>query len=124
LKLGDQVQFDRYYRKNGSFVDYEKLSPEYEKELDETDQIVLQRLDEVVSPQMLSGIVVGKRRMVLSNTLEYGQSRYNPDGSEMLAVVSSKEVEVYLIASNLSGFYRVPEDWLQSDDQPRGEGPR
>jgi deoxycytidine triphosphate deaminase len=119
LELGQQVKFNRYYRKNSNYVNFDKLTEAQAKEYDETDHISLQRIDEITLDKSLTGFIAGKRSMVKSNLLTYGYGRFDPDehGSEHLQSIDSKSVTVYLIAVRMDRMYRVPEEWLEVSNE-------
>ncbi|MFD5022254.1 hypothetical protein ACFWMP_25465 [Paenibacillus sp. NPDC058367] len=119
MKLGERVGFYRYYKKSGVSVDEEHLTEEQQKELDDNDCIVMNRLKEHISDVSIEGIICGKRRRALRTTFEFGNSSYNPDSYEMkLGITKTEIVVVYLVASKLSGFYLVPSEWLKRAGEP------
>lgn len=113
MQLGKRVTFSRYYRKNADFVNYDNLTDEQEKELSETDEIVLERIETVVLKKPLVGFIAGKRVMVKSSTLGFANYQYNPDGPEQFMLLDNETVEVYLIAAHMNRLYRVPAEWLE-----------
>ena len=112
MKLGDKVTFSRYYVRSGEYIDHDRMTPEQDAELEENDQIVVNRLTPVDLDRPRTGIVVGKRNMVLRNILGYGEYRFNPE-STVFGLLDSEYVDVYLVAVNMGGFYRVPAEWIE-----------
>jgi hypothetical protein len=59
--------------------------------------------------EIKSGIICGRRRLVIEKDIEVctdGDGRFWGRG------YNYKYQSVYLIASNMSGFHRVPEEWI------------
>lgn len=120
MRLGERVCFNRCYKKSGEQVDENYLTEAQQKELDETDYIVLNRLTEHSLDKTIKGIICGKRRRAFKSTFEHGVNRYNPESDEWIFSITKTEcIDVYLVATNLTGFYLVPQEWLDKE----GEGP-
>ena len=85
-KLGDRVRFDRELVKFGArhFLQREELWAEFKHD------------------KPLEGIVCGKRRI----------ARYGELGHDF-TLFSEEYQQVYLVATDLRGFHRVPEEWLE-----------
>lgn len=108
-KFGQKVKFSKYLRKKhpATWVDIDNLSEGQKQELDKNDYIEVDVLQTAFCGDQ-EGLVVGKREMVQKRrfcTTTYG-------GLDELGVYP-EYIEVYLVANNLRGFYRVPEDWLE-----------
>lgn len=86
MKLGDRVRFSGELVKVGArhFLQREELWTEFKYD------------------RPLEGIVCGKRRIARYGELEYDYT------------LSIEEYQqVYLIATDLRGFHRVPEEWIE-----------
>ena len=111
MKLGDRVKFRKSLVKTGDSVIFGYMTEDQEKELEDKGYIELVRW-QVKDPQKeLEGILCGKRRITISNTLEYDDNPYRTE--EGLVSVDSVEETVYLVACDLRGFYRVKEEDLE-----------
>ncbi|MEK4236506.1 hypothetical protein [Paenibacillus sp. FSL H7-0714] len=121
MKLGEKVSFNRCYKKSGESIDENNLTEDQQKELDENDCIVLNRLSEHAFEKTIEGIVCGKRRRAYKSTFEHGANRFNPECDEWIFAITKTEcIDIYLIASNLTGFYLVPSKWLERVGEPNG----
>lgn len=117
MNLGDKVSFQIHYKKSSSYVNPDQLTEIQETELEETDQIRLLRLDASIMENSIVGIICGKRRMVKYTVFEYANSRFNPEGDPALMIVDSEHIDVYLVAVNMNGFYRVTTDCLEKVEE-------
>lgn len=89
MKLGDKVKFDRelIIRKN---------SRRWKEE---------ERTRELKHDMPLTGIICGVRTIVSKGILEGGID-------ESYYLVPTEYKKVYLVATDLRGFHRVPEEWI------------
>jgi len=99
MELGDKVTFDRYVKRNNASVVLSDDDIELPYELI--------RIDEISLPEPITGIICGKRRVVKSTTFSFGD--FYSDGYHQ----ESKEIQVYLVATRMDGFYRVPVEWVK-----------
>ena len=115
LKFGEKVRFSKYLRKKcpAVWVDIDNLSKKHMDELYENDYIEIEALETAHCGNQ-EGLVVGKREMVQKRKF-YVESQPHT-GAEKLDVYSDY-IDVYLIANNLRGFYRVPEEWIEEIGQ-------
>jgi len=116
LKLGDKVSFQKYLvRKN-----YSCCNPSiniYEaKQLNGAGELPEQytRYSEKDNKKVLTGIVCGAR------TIKYkGFSRYvYGEGYEFVMIEHKK---VYLVATNMNSFHRVPEEFILAIEKAEGK---
>ncbi len=86
FKLGDRVRFGRELVKVGArhFLQREELWTEFKYD------------------KLLEGIVCGKRRIA-----RYGKLGYD------FTLSNEEYQQVYLVATDLRGFHRVPEEWIE-----------
>lgn len=98
MKLGDKITFNRYVKRNNASVDLHDDDIELPYEL--------VRIDEITLPGPLTGIICGKRKIVKSTQFDFGD--FYSDGYKQ----HNTEIQVYLVATRMDGFYRVPIEWV------------
>lgn len=113
MKLGDKVQFNKHYKKTGNYLDTsgdadENWTEEQKRTWEEEDYAVIERARVVEHPSK-NGIIAGIRNMAITKTITLNPS-YGPYNS---IDTSNSLQKVYLVAVNMSGFYRVHPDWIE-----------
>ena len=108
MKLGDKVKFNKSLIKtNQPRIVYENLNIEQRRRISDGYHLTYRRWKERTH-ETKEGIICGVRRLTTENTLEYHEEDHTPYGSfEGLVVTDYTEEKVYLVACNLTGFYRV-----------------
>lgn len=96
MKLGQKVRFKKYLRKN-NYCNW--CSENLDKDFD------YQKYDTIKLGKEKEGIVCGKR--VISYRGYTYQDEYGWHH------VSLEKKVIVLVANNMMGFYRVPEEWLE-----------
>jgi len=109
FKLGDKVKFNKRILKASNYADFNCLTPDQTKELNENEFIAISAIKEELMPDKLVGIIVGKRMIVEIRYVEESEFGDNPTGSLM----DSKYVQVYLVATRMDFFYKVRPEWLE-----------
>ncbi|MFW6016643.1 MAG: hypothetical protein ACOCRK_09405 [bacterium] len=97
MKLGQKVKFSKELKKGENLPYSDKLYYEYKDGL---------RWGTVEHEEEIEGIICGKR------TIAYRGS-YDPDYFEFNTKAYK---QVYLIATDMRGFHRVPEEWLTKEE--------
>jgi hypothetical protein len=112
MKVGDRVKFESYFKRNpDAMVDFENLTPEQTEE-NETHAYVTQRKYIRIN-ESGEGIIAGKRTINEYNKLTENEG-YEWTADRAVESIEDNLIPVYLIASNLSGFYRVPVDEVEA----------
>ncbi|MEH7392427.1 hypothetical protein [Bacillus sp. JJ1474] len=112
MKLGQEVRFNKCLVKGQDAASFNYLTPEQEKELEDTCQLKIKKLVEKEFDKHKTGIVVGKRRVGIETTLEEAQS-YEGDFLERFSWYATTYDTVFLVACDIRGFYRVMENDLE-----------
>ncbi|SET95299.1 hypothetical protein SAMN05421676_11240 [Salinibacillus kushneri] len=110
MKLGQKVKFSKSLSKNQGYgVNYQYMTEEQKRELEEYGYIKLERFLEREHKEK-EGFVCGKRNIVTTAWLEEIENPY----SEWDLVQTDDVFEtVYVIACDMRGLYRVREDDLE-----------
>lgn len=121
MKVGDRVKFNGYVKRNDKVLDCNddtsNLTESEQEKIENDESIRLEKLDYITMPNQLEGVIAGKRNIVKSHDFEYTHGH--------LEIISTEWAPVYLIAVNMSGFFRVPienitwdEDWFETEVKP------
>ncbi|MGG0718712.1 hypothetical protein ABE096_14110 [Robertmurraya massiliosenegalensis] len=106
MKLGQQVRFKKCLVKGHDGASFHYLTPEQEKELEETCQLKIKKLVEKDLVNHKTGILVGKRRVGIECVLEEAQN-IEGDPQEYFFVSDLTYETVYLVACDLRGIHKV-----------------
>ncbi|MCU9614114.1 hypothetical protein OEV98_11135 [Caldibacillus lycopersici] len=112
MKLGQLVRFRKCLVKGHEGASFNYLTPEQEKELEDTCQLRIKKLVEQEFEEYKSGIVVGKRRVGIDRVLE---ESHDMEGNSLeYFFVSDMNFEtVFLVACDLRGLYKVKDSDLE-----------
>lgn len=108
MKLGQQVRFNKCLVKGHDGAAYNYLTSEQEKMLEDTCQLIVNKLVEKEFDKQKTGIVVGKRRVGIKTILEEAQN-HEGDFLDRFSWCDTTYDTVFLVACDLRGFYRVRE---------------
>ena len=108
MRLGQQVRFIKCLSKGHDGAAYNHLTPEQEKSLEDTCQLIVRKLIEKEFAEYKTGIVVGKRRVGIKTILEEAQN-YEGDFLDRFSWCDTEYDTVFLVACDLKGFYKVRE---------------
>lgn len=101
MKLGQKVRFQKELKKNEYWnVDKEETEKFRESKGIGPDGLLHWQVRK--HETVLEGIVCGKRVISLNGYYD-GEGYYD----------FRKRLNIYLVATNMSGFHRVPEEWLE-----------
>ena len=110
MKLGTKVKFSKSFSKNnGYFVDYEAMTEEQEKSLEENGFINLIRY-KYREHNEKRGFICGRRNIVTAALLEEVEDPYR---GWHLMQTHENEQTVYVVACDMRGLYRVHPDDLE-----------
>lgn len=122
LKLGDKVQFSKHYKSNTANyfnAEYSEANTEEQNRTwDEEDYAVVSRVN-IIEHRPKSGFICGKRNIVIENTIEflgYVCGSYDEPDYPQYDLKSTMQ-QVYLVACNMAGFYRVHPDWIEPSER-------
>lgn len=111
FKLAQEVKFNKCYIKAyesvSNEVDY--MSEEHKTKWGEGEDILIRKLILKDLGDYRAGIVVGKRNLGVSSLLNWYDNEYVTP--HWRSIETTYET-VYLVATNLRGFYKVPENEL------------
>jgi hypothetical protein len=114
FKLGQEVKFNKCYIKAGESVadDVADMSSEHAVKWENGEDITIRKVKINDLGDYKAGIVVGKRNIGIATTLTWYDGPYtnNPHWK----VYETTYKTVYLVATNLKGFYKVPENELHN----------
>lgn len=117
FKLGDKVQFIAHYEKTHNYFDAEdedswtyKQRQNWENE----EPIIVERV-KPVSHEPKTGFIAGKRNIVVQTSIEFHLAYLDGSGKYMRPCPEHTLRQVYLIATNMTGFYRVHPDWIKGE---------
>lgn len=109
MKLGDQVQFKKYLAKaEGQGVYFEQLTKAQEEMLEDDCFITVKKLIEKEFSEFKTGIIVGKRLVGIESYLVEAQD-WNGEYLDRFVCQDTIYENIYLVACDLRGFYRVRE---------------
>ena len=114
MKLGDNVKFSKHYKKTGNYLDTsgdtdDNWTEEQSRTWEEEGYAVIERA-KIVEHQPKNGIITGIRNMSISKTITLKTGYMEPYNT---VDTSNALQQVYLVAVNMSGFYRVHPDWIE-----------
>lgn len=112
FKLGQEVKFNKCYVKAGDSVpnEVDYMNEDHKRKWEEGENIAIRKLKINDLGEYRAGIVVGKRNVGVSSLLTWYDNEYvtNPHWRS----IETRYETVYLVATNLRGFYKVPENEL------------
>lgn len=110
MKLGQQVKFTKSLsRQSGYGVDYANLTESQKQEMEDKGFIELQRFKERVHKEKI-GFICGKRFITTIGMLEEVEDPYR---GWFLAQTDATYEEVYVVACDMRGLYRVRKEDLE-----------
>ncbi len=110
MKLGQKVKFSRSLsRQSGYGVNYELMTDEQKKELEEHDYINLIRF-KLREHNEKQGFICGRRNITTAALLEEFEDQYS---GWHLAQTHAKYETVYVVACDMRGLYRVRAEDLE-----------
>ncbi|MDQ0412689.1 hypothetical protein [Mesobacillus stamsii] len=114
FKLGQEVKFNKRYVKSGESVpnEVDYMNEEQKEKWENGEDILIEKLKMEDLGEYRAGIVVGKRNVGISSLLTWHDNEYvtNPHWKSIETTYET----VYLVATNLKGFHKVPEKELHS----------
>lgn len=112
FKLGQEVKFNKCYIKAGESVSNEVdyMSEEHKSKWEEGEDIPIRKLKINDLGEYRAGIIVGKRNVGVSSLLTWYDDEYVK--SPHWRSIETTYETIYLVATNLKGFYKVPENEL------------
>lgn len=111
MELGTKVSFKQIAKKSTGYIDYNRLTDEQAKQLDDHAFIELQRMEIVDLKYPLTGLLMGKRKMGKVTRLEYFDSDYG--ASDGLRPFERETIDVYIVATSMNKTYKVPVDLVE-----------
>lgn len=96
MELGQEVRFNKELKKGKNLEYSDNLYYEYKNGL---------RWGTVEHEKELKGIVCGKRTISYRGWVDKDYGNF----------VTEEYKQVYLVATNMKGFHRVPEEWIKED---------
>ena len=111
--LGDKVEFSKHYKKTGNYLDVsgdadENWTEEQLRTWEEENYAVIERA-RIAEHSPKIGFIAGKRNMAVTKEIKLISHPYLQDAIE----TSNALQQVYLVAVNMAGFYRVHPDWIE-----------
>ncbi len=114
IELGTKVKFNWIAKKVSNHVDYNLLTKEQWKELDDNEFIEVERIEFKEMKYTLTGLVIGKRKMKRNTKLEHFDNDYGAG----LKAMKYDTVDVYLVATSMHKTYKVPVDLVEVQYDP------
>ena len=106
MKLGQKVKFKKYLRKKAGTYNLEQ-------ELGNEDEKMITVKETVELKKELQGMVCGVRVITYKRLIEYIVEPHGEWVSFSGDLTTSEYKQVFLIACDMRGFYRVPAEWLE-----------
>jgi|GEM_PF-4427093 len=111
-KLGDKVRFSQHYEKSGEYFDSEDAeswTPEQAELMDNDQPVPVRRVKAVDNPPM-AGFVCGVRNIAHETNIgPWHYTEYCGPSCDRSTTLR----KVYLVAVNLTGFYKVDPLWIE-----------
>ena len=106
IKLGQKVKFKKYLRKREGTYNLEK-------QLGDEDEKMIMVKEVIELEKSLQGMICGVRTITYKRLIEYIEEQHGEWVDFSQDFTTSEYKQVYLIACDMRGFYRVSEEWLE-----------
>jgi hypothetical protein len=118
FKLGDKVQFTAHYEKTHDYFDAEDeaLWTDEQRECWENEAPVIIDRVKLVKHEPKAGFIAGKRNIVVQTGIAPYEDYEEGYGYCRGLGLKNTLQQVYLVAVNMAGFYRVHPEWIDPSE--------